>query len=119
MGFLGGGVGSGSASITNTLAFTPIINVGENNDADTSATQKAASTATATAKDELGLSASVGILGGNGGPSSLKRSGNDDEQPMLNDGFFNDGIKPMYIYIAGGLVALGGIGYLITKKKKK
>lgn len=116
MGFLGGGTGSASSSISNSLVFNPIYTVGDGNESDSAARQEATSTATSTAKDEFGMSASVGILGGTGGTASLQRSG-DDKQPMgtVKPSIANN---PMIIYSLGGLAVLGTGAYLFMKKKR-
>lgn len=121
-----GGSSSSSSSLNNSLAFNPIINVGDSNKADSLNKQKGTADASATAKDEFGMTASVGVgVGGgsgSGGPATSSRIG--DVQPMKkkdtgNDNFFNDGImskiNPMY---AAGAVAIVGAGYYFLKKKK-
>ena len=119
MGFLGGGVSSASSSISNSLVFNPIYTVGDGNEADSTARQSATSTATATAKDELGISASVGILGGTGGPAELSRSG--DIQPIqapTTDDFWSNESDKTTLYALGGALVLGGGFYFYNKKKK-
>lgn len=121
-----GGTAASSSSLNNTLSFSPVINVGDSNSAESRNKQKGSSEAAATTKDEFGMTASVGVgVGGGtgkGGPATSSRIG--DVQPMKkkdtgNDNFFNDGImskiNPMY---AAGAVAVVGVGYYFVKKKK-
>lgn len=119
-----GGSSSSSSTLNNAIAFNPIINVGDENRADSTTKQKGSAEATATAKDEFGMSAGF-ALGPNsqaqGGP--LTRSG--DVQPMsraaAGDGnFFSNGmmsnINPLY---AGFAVVASGAAFYIIKKRKK
>jgi LPXTG-motif cell wall-anchored protein len=121
-----GGSSSSSSTLNNAIAFNPIITVGDDNKAESTTKQKGSAEATATAKDEFGMSAGF-ALGPNsqaqGGP--LSRSG--DIQPMkaapARDGnFFSDGgfmsnINP--IFLLSGLVFIGGAAFIIAKKRKK
>ena len=119
-----GGSSSSSSTLNNAIAFNPIINVGDDNEADSTTKQRGSAEATATAKDEFGMSAGFAI-----GPNSQAQGGplsrTGDIQPMSksqakDDNFFSDGImskiNPLYIV---GVLAAGGAGYFLYKKSKK
>ena len=121
-----GGSSSSSSTLNNAIAFNPIITVGDDNKADSTTKQKGTATATATAKDEFGMSAGF-ALGPNsqaqGGP--IARSG--DVQPMSkipakNDNFFKDGVSLSSInplYAAGGVLLAAGVYFIYKMNKAK
>jgi len=119
MGLFGGSAAS-SQSLSNTISFNPIVNIGDGNDGSSQADLTSKATATATAKDEFGLSAGVALGDGasaSGGPVGI----GDDVQPTNTSqpsSMFGGGSNMMLIL--GGAVALvgGGVFYL-TKKKKR
>lgn len=122
--------GGGSSSSSNSLSFnstiSPILNIGGDGfsgGTNSEATQR--TEATATTKDELKLAASAGVaLGPNssaqGGTASLQDSKdafNDIiPQPVKNALGDNAGL---YILGTTGALALGTVGYMVIKKKKK
>ncbi len=117
-----GGSSSSASTLNSAIAFNPIINVGDDNEAEASAKQKGTARADSTAKDEFGISAGLAL-----GPASSAQGGEivglGDAQPMeqmpVGDGnFFDDGSMFDPIYIVGGLV-VGLIGFLAYKKLKK
>ena len=121
-----GGSSSSSSTLNNAIAFNPIITVGDGNKADSTTKQKGTAKATATAKDEFGMSAGF-ALGPNsqaqGGP--IARSG--DVQPMSkipakNDNFFKDGVSLSSInplYAAGGVLLAAGVYFIYKMNKAK
>ena len=127
-----GGSSSSSSTLNNAIAFNPIITVGDNNKADSTTKQKGTAKATATAKDEFGMSAGF-ALGPNsqaqGGPIArsvpIARSG--DVQPMSkipakNDNFFKDGVSLSSInplYAAGGVLLAAGVYFIYKMNKAK
>ena len=118
-----GGSASSSQSLNSNLAFNPVINVGDGNSSDTRSRLKGTADATATAKDEFGLSAGVAV-----GPNASAMGGPvgvGDTQPMKkktvdDSSFFNDTTKsikhPIYLVLGVGGVA---VAYYYYKKKKR
>lgn len=115
-----GGSASSSSSLNNALTFNPVITVGDGNDSQSSARQRGTADASATTKDEFGLSAGMAFGGGTATGGTVSRG--RDIQPMRRSpagygGFYNGGsINPMYAI--GALVVAGG-GYLLYKKRKR
>ena len=115
-----GGSSSSSSTLNNAIAFNPIITVGDDNKSDSTTKQKGTATATATAKDEFGMSAGFAL-----GPNSQAQGGalsrTGDIQPMskapASDGSFFSNINP--IFLLSGLVFIGGAAFIIAKKRKK
>jgi len=118
-----GGSASSSQTLTNSISYNPIINIGDDNESALDTAQRTDATSSATAKDEFGLSASAGFaLGPNsqaqGGTASLARSG--DTQPMqaqktgAGSGTVDNN---MLMYIGLGGAALAGVYYLAKKSK--
>lgn len=119
-----GGSASSSSSLNNALTFNPVITVGDDNTSKSTAKQRGSADATATTKDEFGMSAGVAL-----GPNSNAQGGAvsrnaGDIQPMnkteaSDSNFFNDGVLSRIspLYLIGGLVVIGG-GYIIYKKVK-
>ena len=118
--YIFGGGSSSSQSLTNSISFNPILNIGDGNEGSTSAEQKSKAESTATTKDEFGMSAGVAV--GSGASASGGAVGNgDDVQPtrtnQANSSAMLGGFNMMYVAL--GLVGLGGGYYFIKKKKKK
>jgi len=112
-----GGSSSSSSSLTNSITFNPNIIVGEDNTAENRSEQKASSEASATTKDEFGLSAGVAFGGGDAMGGAVSDT---DTQPMAKPqfDFFADDKTKLYLIGGGALVLLFG-GYKLLKKRKK
>ncbi len=110
---------SAQQSLTNSISYSPIINIGEDNSAEAKTDQRTSQEQSASQKDEVTASVGVGV-GGDGSGGSVEKSGGDF-QPMgsttASDFFANDNTK-IYLYAAAGLFVLVG-GYMLLKKKKK
>jgi len=119
-----GGSASSSQSLDNVINFNPNFNLGDNNKADSTSRASGLATSSAQNKDEFGLSASVGVLGGTGGRSSLRRGaskGGTDVQPMTTEqpkqSIMNSLNGNYLLYGALALGALFGFSYLSKHKK--
>ena len=133
MGLFGGSSSaSSSQTLTNNVSVNPIFNAGGSNTASSgfsSDGNTAKSDSSATAKDEFGLSASVGAAFGggsaSGGTASLQRTG-DSAQPTQSEsdpaaidpttGKPTESSGNNSILWVGAIVA-GGVLWAMTKKK--
>lgn len=124
MGLFGGGGTSSSQTLSNTISYNPIINIGDDNESSLDTAQRTDATSTATTKDEFGLSASAGFAlapgsSASGGVASLQRAGDNQPmptnktEPMLGAAADNN----MLLYIGIGGAALAGAYYLAKKSK--
>ena len=120
---LGGSVSS-SQALSNVINFNPSFNLGDNNKSDSRSRASGLATSSAQNKDEFGLTASVGILGGTGGPATSTRGNTKDGtdvQPMVTEqakkSFINGVDKNTLIY--GGIALVVSVGlYSLVKKGK-
>jgi hypothetical protein len=121
MGFLGGGSASSSQTLSNIIAYSPVLNSGgdNKNDLTTALDQRASSEATA--KDTASASVGVGVAGGSGsGGAVAPTEANSSNKTSVMDGV---GLKlptdMTAYYIGGGVLVGGGVLYAILKKKKR
>lgn len=119
MGFFGGSAQS-TNSIMNNIEFAPNIQFGDGNDsAVRKETGGQTSTVTPKLDDSIGVAASVGVLGGSGGPASFSRA-QDDVKPV-NTSYAKpvlDGASNTALYIGLGVALLGGGLFIYSTKKK-
>ncbi|WP_345984319.1 hypothetical protein WCX49_06690 [Sulfurimonas sp. HSL-1656] len=112
-----------SQTLTNTLSFNPIMNIGDSNDAKTGfdAQTRADSTATTSNKDEFGLSSGVALGSGasaSGGPVGVGDDVQPTEQQAAKTSVLSGlaGNTPAMIF---GVVVIIGIVAAITASSRK
>ena len=122
MGFLSGGSSQSTSSLVSSIDFSPVIQFGSDQDSTQDKVNKQTATVSPELDDSLGLSASVGVLGGSGGMASTTRV--QDEQPTGTastgeySGFSGlSSINPVYLGLGVAGVAL--IAYFSKGKKKR
>ena len=113
-----GGSASSTSSLSNAIAFNPVINVGDDNDARTTADQTTEARATSSAKDEFGMSAGF-ALGPNSSAQGGEMSRTGDVQPMSATPISSTQLSKKTIYIIGGVLLVVTVGFIALKKKKK
>jgi len=115
---------SSTQELTNSIAFNPIINVGDDNKNTSKADQRASQSATTQQKDEMTTTASVGVgVNGDGTGGAVESSKTGDNQPIavksVSDDFFSKDKTKLYLIAGGGVALLGATLYFFKGKKKK
>jgi len=76
-----GGSSQSTSTLSSIIDFSPHINFGEGNTSSSEKTTEQTATTSPELDDSMSAAASVGVLGGTGGPASLAQS-KDDLQPI-------------------------------------
>ncbi|AXX87156.1 hypothetical protein AMRN_1420 [Malaciobacter marinus] len=116
-----GGSSQSTSSVVSSIDFSPIIQFGEDQTSTQDKVNRQDATTSPKLDDSLGLSASVGVAGGTGGPAQTSRYQEEDAQPKEAGVLRNIGTddNKKLLYIIGGVGAIGAIYLLINKKSKK
>jgi len=123
MGFMGGGSGSASNTLSNIINFSPSVVTGDSNKSDLSSALDQRASSEAQAKDQQSTSAGVSGSGSaTGGTSSLS----DIMQPSKSsvmDGksiaYLKDGNANSPDYAKYALILAGGVGLVYVVKQLK
>lgn len=120
MGFFGGG-SSSTSSVISSIDFSPVIQFGEDQNSTQDKINRQDATVSPSLDDSTGLSASVGIAGGSGGPASTTRMQEQGanvktESPLTIGKNALENLNPYWLIGGAGLVV---VTLLLKKKKKK
>lgn len=124
MGFMGGGSGSASNTLSNIINFSPSIQTGEANKSDLSSAFDQRASSEAQAKDQQSTSAGVSGSGSaTGGTSSLSDVMAPNKSSVMNgasNAVLKNGSANTPDYAKYGLILAGGVGlvYIVKQLKK-
>lgn len=120
MSLIGGGSSQSTSSVTSNIDFSPILNFGDGNEARFDKAMEQVSSVSPKLDDSFGMAASVGVLGGSGGPAQMRKQ--DDSQPTeirTSGGKSSLPVRDYAPYLIGGLAIIGGVYLLKSNKKGK
>jgi len=117
MAFLGGDSQS-TSSLVSAIDFSPVIQFGKDQSAKQDKVSRQDATVSPRLDGSMGLSVGVGV-GGAGTGGAVSRQQQEDMQPKQTGGMPTlAGNKNTLYYLIGG-IALVGVAYSFSKKKKK
>lgn len=117
MGFFGGNA-SASQTLTNAITYSPIMNIGDDNESDLTNTLENRASSEALAKDEMTASVGVGVAGGSGSGGAVQANDITPSKSSVFDTVAQVAKDNTLLYTVGvGVVVAGGAIYFIKKKK--
>lgn len=116
-GVFGGGSAQSTSSVTSTIDFSPVFNIGDDNESAIDKKLEQTSSVTPKLDESMTASVGVGVAGGSGSGGAVMRS-EDVPQPILRGSgkVFLEENKQL-IYLAGAVA--GGVILVKTLKNKK
>jgi len=115
MALFGGGSASASQTLTNAITYTPILNIGENNDSDLTNSLENRASAEALNKDEVTASVGVG-LGGSGSGGAVMKGDTEGGIGVFDTAKSAITKDNSILFGVGGVVVGGVVLYFFNRK---